>query len=381
MERYEDPDRIHSYSYQADNKSILDRLFLNRWYGFAFRILPLRMSANLVSMMGNLGSWFAFALLSGLIFGPLPDVAGQKPWIFALAALGLEYYQTFDALDGLQARRLGTSGPLGEFIDHWFDSLNVFILPFGACLAFPGVPPALALGLVLLATLTDWIELRRVKETNTLDFGILSSEEATFCSCIFYLSISIVGYAFWSTPLPGLGLSPILLILTAGALGLLTTGALSLARYGFAWLPDLLAEILSLLPLALGVLVLQAREGRTWLILGGLCLGFTGSRIVSELLRNRLMGLTTRRWHADILVLDAVLIVALFLPGLPPWVAPLALLVYLGWDLAMLALQFRRTLGRVKEKLGIGLFHLPPALPGTPTLAPAKAAAKTGEAS
>lgn len=364
MERYEDPERIHSYSYKADNKSIADRLLLNHWYRFAFKVLPKRLSANAVSMIGNLGSWFAFFVLSGLVFGPAPVFARERPWVFALAGLGIFFYQTFDALDGLQARRLGTSGPLGEFIDHWFDSLNVFILPFGACMAFPSVPPLLGIMLVLLATLIDWIELRRVKETNTLDFGYLSSEEASMAAYLFYFSIPIVGYDFWASPIGGLGLSPIVVILLLASLGLFATGIRSLARSRFSWLPSIFVELLELLPLALGSYLLQAREGRLWLLLGGLCIGFTGSRIVSNLLRNRLLGLAIRTWYPDILVFDTLLILALVVPGLPAWAAPGVLLAYLAWDLAMLALQFRKTLTRVKEKLGIRLFQLPPAMAG-----------------
>jgi ethanolaminephosphotransferase len=32
--------------------------------------------------------------------------------------LGFFIYQSFDAIDGKQARRTGTSGPLGELFDH-----------------------------------------------------------------------------------------------------------------------------------------------------------------------------------------------------------------------------------------------------------------------
>ena len=86
---------------------------------------------------------------------------------------------------------------------------------------------------------------------------------------------------------------------------------------------------------------------------------------MSNLLRSRLLGLATRRWYPDILALDAILLFALFMPGLPSWAPRLVLLVYMAWNIAMLAIQFRHTLGRVKEKLGIGLFSLPPAKAGS----------------
>ena len=38
------------------------------------------------------------------------------PWVYLSWAIGLFLYQTFDAVDGSQARRTGQSGPLGELV-------------------------------------------------------------------------------------------------------------------------------------------------------------------------------------------------------------------------------------------------------------------------
>lgn len=50
-----------------------------------------------------------------------PDMASSQcppNWIYFTWALGLFAYQSMDAIDGKQARRTGTSGPLGEMFDH-----------------------------------------------------------------------------------------------------------------------------------------------------------------------------------------------------------------------------------------------------------------------
>lgn len=48
----------------------------------------------------------------------------QAPsWAYLQAALGLFVYQTLDATDGKQARRTGSSSPLGELFDHGCDSM------------------------------------------------------------------------------------------------------------------------------------------------------------------------------------------------------------------------------------------------------------------
>lgn len=44
-------------------------------------------------------------------------------WTFYYGALCIFLYQTFDAVDGKQARRTGTSGPLGQLFDHGCDAM------------------------------------------------------------------------------------------------------------------------------------------------------------------------------------------------------------------------------------------------------------------
>lgn len=44
--------------------------------------------------------------------------------MYASWAVGLFLYQTFDAVDGSQARRTRQSGPLGELFDHGVDAVN-----------------------------------------------------------------------------------------------------------------------------------------------------------------------------------------------------------------------------------------------------------------
>lgn len=50
-------------------------------------------------------------------------------FIFRIA-FGLWAYSSLDAIDGKQARRTGTSGPLGEFFDHGCDAVNLVLTTF-----------------------------------------------------------------------------------------------------------------------------------------------------------------------------------------------------------------------------------------------------------
>jgi ethanolaminephosphotransferase len=57
-----------------------------------------------------------------------PFLENDAPaWVYAFAAFALFAYQTLDNLDGKQARRTGSSSPLGLLFDHGCDALNVSV--------------------------------------------------------------------------------------------------------------------------------------------------------------------------------------------------------------------------------------------------------------
>lgn len=65
-----------------------------------------------------------------------PDAKSEAPrWTYALCGLGLFIYQSLDAIDGKQARRTGTSSPLGELFDHGCDSISTVFVALSACAA------------------------------------------------------------------------------------------------------------------------------------------------------------------------------------------------------------------------------------------------------
>ncbi|KAG7823860.1 hypothetical protein KL919_001635 [Ogataea angusta] len=60
-----------------------------------------------------------------LVFYVDPDLNQQSPrWCYLVYAASIFFYQTFDACDGIHARRTGQSGPLGELFDHCVDAVN-----------------------------------------------------------------------------------------------------------------------------------------------------------------------------------------------------------------------------------------------------------------
>ncbi|XP_071734644.1 choline/ethanolaminephosphotransferase 1-like isoform X1 [Rutidosis leptorrhynchoides] len=86
---------------------------------------------NMITLMG-----FMFLLVSavlGYIYSPQLDSAPPR-WVHFAHGLLLFLYQTFDAVDGKQARRTSSSSPLGELFDHGCDALACALeaLAFGS---------------------------------------------------------------------------------------------------------------------------------------------------------------------------------------------------------------------------------------------------------
>jgi len=58
-----------------------------------------------------------------LTSNPIPN------WVFLVTGINVFVAYTLDGIDGKQARRTGTSGPLGELFDHGLDSYSsLFIM-------------------------------------------------------------------------------------------------------------------------------------------------------------------------------------------------------------------------------------------------------------
>lgn len=91
------------------------------------------------SMVGRKSPKFTRIFVHNLIFFRKrysPDAKQEAPrWACALCAIGLFVYQSLDAIDGKQARRTGTSTPLGELFDHGCDSISTIFVALSACIA------------------------------------------------------------------------------------------------------------------------------------------------------------------------------------------------------------------------------------------------------
>ncbi|KAF9959211.1 hypothetical protein BGZ70_008941 [Mortierella alpina] len=112
---------LSKYKYSGVDESLLSKYVLGPYWTKLVTFFPLSMAPNTITGLGflcvvaNLMTMFYFT----------PDMTGVCPsWAYYSFGVGLFVYQSLDAIDGKQARRTGTSGPLGELFDHGCDALN-----------------------------------------------------------------------------------------------------------------------------------------------------------------------------------------------------------------------------------------------------------------
>jgi len=88
-------------------------------------MIPMWMAPNVVTLIGLCAS--VLSMIVTLLWNPQLNENGPH-WLHLLNALCVFAYQTFDNMDGKQARRTGTSSPLGMLFDHGCDALNAGII-------------------------------------------------------------------------------------------------------------------------------------------------------------------------------------------------------------------------------------------------------------
>jgi phosphatidylglycerophosphate synthase len=115
---------LRNYKYVSGEWSPLD-IKLNPFWNSIVEYIPLWMAPNLVTLLG-----LCFQILNVAYFLYLDLSMTQQfpPSLYIWSAFSLFVYQTLDAIDGKQARRTGTSSPLGQLFDHGCDALQSCII-------------------------------------------------------------------------------------------------------------------------------------------------------------------------------------------------------------------------------------------------------------
>jgi len=103
-------------------------------------------------------------------------------------------FQFLDQMDGKQARRTGSSSPLGMIMDHGCDSLVTFIftISLGICLNFSGAHHFAILWMI--ASLNFYFFTWEAYYTGVLDFPCIhGASEGALLACALLIFSGIVG--------------------------------------------------------------------------------------------------------------------------------------------------------------------------------------------
>ncbi|XP_042392902.1 choline/ethanolaminephosphotransferase 1-like isoform X1 [Zingiber officinale] len=112
---------LHRYKYSGVDNSLVAKYVLQPFWSRCVALFPLWMPPNLITLTGLM--FLVISTLLGYIYSPRLDTAPPR-WVHLAHGLLLFLYQTFDAVDGKQARRTNSSSPLGELFDHGCDALT-----------------------------------------------------------------------------------------------------------------------------------------------------------------------------------------------------------------------------------------------------------------
>eukprot|EP00026_Physarum_polycephalum_P010452 Phypoly_transcript_10616.p1 GENE.Phypoly_transcript_10616~~Phypoly_transcript_10616.p1 ORF type:complete len:370 (+),score=45.47 Phypoly_transcript_10616:110-1219(+) len=185
---------LHTYKYSGVDNSLVAKYIMQPFWAKAVNLLPLWMAPNLVTLSG-----FVFILLSYFATSYYhPDLVRQDPprWLYILNALCMFVYQTMDALDGKQARRTGSSSPLGELFDHGCDAVTTVVgaITLGCTL---GVEKTLFLVAVMLMMLAFYFAQWEEYYTGTLTLGYIGVTEAQISAMVIYALSAALGPVWW----------------------------------------------------------------------------------------------------------------------------------------------------------------------------------------
>jgi ethanolaminephosphotransferase len=115
-----------AYKYVGSDASLLYKYFFSPCAQFLVdNVIPEWLAPNVITLMGFMCTLIPHLIILYMTGGTL---SGQIPsWLCFVAAFGQLAYMILDNADGKQARKTGSSSPLGLLFDHGCDAMNTFI--------------------------------------------------------------------------------------------------------------------------------------------------------------------------------------------------------------------------------------------------------------
>ena len=116
--------QLPDYTYSGSDNSLVYIYFCSPLADTLVKFIPHWLAPNVITLAGlvlSLAGYFLVYFYAPTFSQPCPS------WVWFVLAIFTFAYQTLDNLDGKQARRTNTSSPLGLFVDHGVDALNIVL--------------------------------------------------------------------------------------------------------------------------------------------------------------------------------------------------------------------------------------------------------------
>ncbi|VDN06136.1 unnamed protein product [Thelazia callipaeda] len=189
-------DRLRKHKYSAVDTSWLDEFCMKCFWDYVVQFYPMWLAPNLITVIGFLINLATVSVLASFSYDAKMPASS---WAYFQAAIGLFLYQTLDATDGRQARRTGSSSPLGELFDHGCDAMSQVLVTLNICYAMLiGQERYMMLMVVVLSVTLFYCAHWSTYCTGRLKFAKFDVTEAQMV-VIFVLCVTcVLGTDFWT---------------------------------------------------------------------------------------------------------------------------------------------------------------------------------------
>ncbi|XP_054713177.1 cholinephosphotransferase 1-like [Uloborus diversus] len=182
------------YAYNATAGSILELLFLQKFWTWFAKYIPTRVAPCVLTCLGlgiNLSCCLTLLYFS-------PDARTEAPsWVYVLCAVGVLLYQTLDALDGKQAIKVQDT-QIEEVYDHGCDAIStVFVGLTTAAACQLGNCPILMFSFFITSMIAFYTTHWQDHVTHVMIFGKIDVSEAQFSVITIQLLTAFYGQSFW----------------------------------------------------------------------------------------------------------------------------------------------------------------------------------------
>lgn len=194
---------LPKYKYDGEDLSLLYIYVLSPLAAFLVNnCTPSSVAPNTITLVGLMFMIASYAIM-WYYYPALQPLSEEPSWIFAFHGCAMLIYQTLDNMDGKQARKTGSSSPLGLLFDHGCDAVNTIIGSVGWIIGLgltlqhdPWECAGLIFGPFAMFYIATWEEFYTGKLVlpivNGPNEGVAGGAILSFVTCAF-------GTSFWQS--------------------------------------------------------------------------------------------------------------------------------------------------------------------------------------